>query len=227
MGSSFRSPPGGETDYPVMIPIGGWRCLVVGGGPVATRRVAGLLDAGATVTVVAPEVDAALERMEAVGLAVERRPYNEGEAAAYDLVVTATGVESVDRLVVADARSARALVASADTASSGTVRLPAVHRAGPVTVAVATGGASPAVAGWLRDRLASAVPHDMVTVVALAEEGRTELRASGRATHEVAWSVLLDEILPLIESGQVEEARAVVHRHCGPVAGPSSSAAGP
>jgi precorrin-2 dehydrogenase/sirohydrochlorin ferrochelatase len=230
MTGSVPPPPGPALDqadsgYPVVLVLTGRRCLVVGGGPVATRRAGDLVAAGAEVTVVAPEVDEEIARLAGGGdrsghglpgsLVVRGRPYRPGEAAGYQLVLTATGRPDVDRQVVADATAAGVLVNSADGAAPGTVRLPAVHRDGPVTVAVSTGGSSPALALWLRDRVVGAVPDGAATVAGLIDEARTELRAQGRSTEAVAWEPLLEELIPLAAAGRLDEARAVLARACG------------
>ncbi len=177
---------------------------------MAARKVRTLADAGARVTVVALDlaqpVDGADDLDELA--TVERRPYRSGEAAAFDLVVTATGDPAVDDAVVADARAARVLVNSADSSRPGDVRLPAVLHRGPVTVAVSTGGASPALARWLRDRITAALPTGLETVASLVEEARAEWRASGRPTGAVAWATLLDDhVVPLVEAGRIDDAR--------------------
>ena len=124
---------------------------------------------------------------------------------------TATGDPSVDGAVVADARAAGVLVNSADGDRPGTVRLPAVLRRGPVTVAVSTGGASPALARWLRDRIAGSLPPGLETVAELVDEARAERRGSGRPTDSVDWAALLDDVvLPLVEAGRIDEARAAL-----------------
>jgi precorrin-2 dehydrogenase/sirohydrochlorin ferrochelatase len=202
-------PPAG---YPVVLTVSGRRCLVVGGGPVAARRARGLLEAGATVTVVAPDVVPAIERLADGGtLEVARRPYRSGEAARYHLVLTATGVPEVDRSVVADAESAGVLVNTASGDAPGTVQLPAVHREGPVTVAVSTAGTSPALSRWLADRVAASLPANVVTIAELLDEARSTLMAAGRATGSVDWqAVLTESVVPLVEAGRIDEARAVL-----------------
>ncbi len=123
----------------------------------------------------------------------------------------------MDRQVIADATEAGVPVSGADGASPGTVQLPAVHRAGPLTVAVSTGGASPALARWVRDRLAAAVPAGVDVLAELLDEARTALREAGRPTESVPWPTLLDEeVGPLVEAGRIEEARAALRRACGP-----------
>jgi len=205
-----RSAPG----YPVVLYLAGRPCLVVGAGPVAARKARGLLEAGARVTVVAPRTGPAVEAMiEAGSVTLEARHYRGGEAARYHLVITATGDPSVDGVVVADAVAAGVLVDSADGDRPGTVQLPAVLRRGPVTVALSTGGSSPALARWLRDRIAETLPPGLPMVAALVEEARNEVRASGRATGSVEWAGLLDRVvLPLVEAGRIDEAREAL-RH--------------
>jgi siroheme synthase-like protein len=130
-------------------------------------------------------------------------------------VLTATGRPDVDAQVVADATAAGVLVNSADRAASGTVRLPAVHREGPVTVTVSTAGSSPALARWLRDRLVGAIPDGTAALAGLIDEARTALRRQGRPTESVAWEPLLDELVALAAAGRLDEARAALARACG------------
>lgn len=200
--------------YPVALDLRGRRCLVVGGREVAAAKAANLLSAGATVVVVAPEVDPAIGTLD---VTVERRPYRPGEAADYRLVLTATGRAEVDRQVFQDAERAGVWVNSADDPDHCSFLLPSIHRQGPVTVAVSTAGASPALAVWLRRRLEPTVGAEMGSLAQLLAEGRQQLVASGRPTASVDWAALLDGPLPeLVAAGRLAEARRLVAEACGP-----------
>ncbi len=199
--------------YPVVLDVVGRPWLVVGGGPVAARKAAGLVECGAEVTVVAPEIDPAVG---ALGVAVERREYEPGMAASYRLVVTATGVPEVDAAVADDAERAGVLVNSADDPAHCSFILPSVHRDGPVTIAVSTGGASPALAVWLRHRVARDTGPGMGQLAELLGEARRQMRAEGRSTESVDWAALLDGDLPaLVRSGDLDAARALLGRAVG------------
>ncbi len=173
-----------EPIYPVALRLTGRRVLVVGGGEVAARKVAGLVAAGADVTVLAPEMVAALE---VAGCALERRMYQRGDAAGYRLVVAATDDEAVNQAVYDDAEAAGVWVNVADRPERCSVLLPAVARDGRVVVAVSTGGASPALAGWLRDRLREAMPSGLDVVAEQLASERAARHAAGESTESVAW----------------------------------------
>lgn len=187
---------------------------MVGGGRVAARKVAGLAGAGAAVTVVAPRIDPVIESLaEAAtpGVRLQRRRYRAGEAAAYQLVLSATGVPEVDRAVAGDAAAAGRFVNVADDPEHCSFLLPAIHRTGRVSVAVSTEGASPALAGWLRNRLAAASGTELGQLADLLADARRRLRAAGRATGSVDWQALLDGPLPdLVRTGRLGEASALV-----------------
>ena len=137
--------------YPVNLVIEGRPCLVVGGGPIAARKVAGLLACGAVVTVIAPRVATEIEAWAAEGrVTLDRRPYRRGEVAGYRLVIAATDVPTSTRPSSSTARTAGVWVNAADDPASCSFTLPAVVRRGPLMVTVATGGHSPALARWLR-----------------------------------------------------------------------------
>ena len=192
--------------YPVGLVVDGRPCLVVGGGRVAARKVAGLVACGAVVRVIAPEVDDAIAAT--VGVTVERRPYAPGDVDGHWLVITATGDPTVDQRVHDDAVAARVWCNSADDPERCTFTLPAVHRQGPVVVTVATGGHSPALAGWLRDRLAADLGPEYATLAGLLSEARAEVQAAGRSTEDLDWRTALEpEMLELIRAGLIAEAR--------------------
>lgn len=179
--------------YPVGLVVAGRTCLVVGGGRVAARKVRGLVACGALVTVVAPSVVASLLSMD--GVVVERRPYRRGEAASYRLVVTATDDPVVDQAVFDDAEAAGVWVNSADDPERCSFTLPAVERRGPVTVAVATGGTSPALASWLRDRLAAALPEDVEALAAALASVRADVRSVLGTSEGLDWPGIIDDLV--------------------------------
>jgi siroheme synthase-like protein len=214
------NPPDGAPLYPVGLVVAGRRCLVVGGGRVAGRKIDSLLRCRAAVTVVAPAVHEAMAVLAQSGaiaavvgppLDVQIRPYERGEAAAYRLVVTATGDPAIDGAVHADAEAAGVWVNSADDTEHCTFMLPAVHRDGPVSVAVSTGGTSPALAGWLRGQVAAHLPPHVGELARLMGEARSRLRAHGVSTESVRWHEVLDGPVPeLVADGHLDGARAAL-----------------
>jgi siroheme synthase-like protein len=208
--------------YPVGLVVAGRRCLVVGGGKVAARKIRGLLQCGAAVTVVAPEAHEAIgvladegviSQIEGPPLDVQIRKYREGEAARFDLVFTATGDVDVDTKVHSDAEEAGVWVNSADDPAHSSFILPAVVRDGPVTVAVSTSGASPALATWLRDRLASYVQRGSGDLARLLNEARRRMKDSNIKTDVVDWKGLLNGPLPgVVAEGKLEEARKLIEQ---------------
>jgi siroheme synthase-like protein len=194
--------------------VGGRPCLVVGGGPIAARKVGGLLGCGAVVTVIAPDVCAAMTQL--TPLTVARRAYAAGDAAGFRLVVSATGIPAVDGAVYADAEAAGVWVNSADDVAHCTFILPSVHRDGPVSLAVSTGGTSPALAAWLRTRLAESGGPGLGELAGLLGQARQRLHDAGRSTERVDWSALLDGPLPaLVRAGERAQARALVEEATG------------
>ena len=198
------------TLYPVSLDVSGRACLVVGGGPVAARKARTLVECGAAVTVIAPTLSEDMEQLVPSLFTLERRCYG-GDASAFRLVVTATGLPDVDGAVCADAEGAGVWVNSADDPAHCSFILPAVHRDGDVTVAVSTGGRSPALASWLRTRLAALCGPGLGTLAELLGEARDRLRETGVRSDSVNWSELLDGPLPgLVQAGEMDQAREVI-----------------
>jgi precorrin-2 dehydrogenase / sirohydrochlorin ferrochelatase len=129
-------------------------CIVVGGGSVGLEKARGLLECGARVTVIAPEIVPEL-----LDLPVE---WIEGRYASWDLggawlAIAATPDRAVNRRVKEDAERLGIFCNVVDDPELCNLILPAVHRVDPIAVAVSTGGASPALAQRLRSEIAAVV----------------------------------------------------------------------
>jgi precorrin-2 dehydrogenase / sirohydrochlorin ferrochelatase len=144
--------------YMACLDLAGRDVLVVGAGSVAFEKIHGLLDVGAGVTVVAPQVSEPVEALaRARRVALIRGPYRASDLDGRFLVVAATSVTSVNQRVFADADARRMLCNVVDVPELCSLILPAVHRDDPIAVAISTGGASPALAQRLRDDIARLV----------------------------------------------------------------------
>ena len=140
--------------YMACLDLHGRPVLVVGGGTVALEKVRGLLECGARVTVVAPE---ALPELLELPVEWLPRAYHATDLRGRFLVVAATSSTPLNRRVYADAEARHLLCNVVDVLELCSVILPAVHREGPIAVAVSTGGASPALAQRIRDDVAAIV----------------------------------------------------------------------
>ncbi len=140
--------------YPMMVDLTGKRCLVVGGGTVAERKVTLLLECGADVEVVSPVTTARLGALAASGaMRVRRRPVRPSDLSDAFLVVVATDDPQVNREVAERVRTTGGLVNVADDPEACSFLVPSVLRRGDLTIAISTGGGSPALAKKLRQRL--------------------------------------------------------------------------
>lgn len=206
--------------YPASLLLEGRPCLVVGGGRVAVRKVEGLLAAGAVVTVVAPLID---DRLASMPVHLERRRYRRGEVSHYRLAFTATGLREVDRMVFDDGESAGVFVNAADDRASCSFHVPSAVRRGAVTVAVSTGGASPALAAWLCARIAEAVGPEYAELAELLARARAEVRARGVGTDTLDWAELIAGVLT---AGDDEDKAAAIVEAWVAGAGSTDTAAG-
>jgi siroheme synthase-like protein len=181
---------------------------------VAARKARGLLECRALVTVIAREVGTAMAEL--APLHIERRAYATGDAAAFRLVITATGIPAVDGAVYADAEAAGVWVNSADDVAHCSLILPSVWRDGAVTIAVSTGGSSPALATWLRGRVTAQCGPGLGELADVLGRARRSLHEAGRSTETVDWVALLDGPLPgLVHDGRWEEVRALIEAATG------------
>ncbi len=156
------------------------RALVVGGGTVAKRKVRALVEASFDVTVVAPEIEQGIRAM--AGVVCIERTYEPGDIEGHSLVFACTDAREVNRAVGEAASAAGLLVDVTDSQEESSFFTPAVHRDGGLTVAVSTGGASPALARQVLDRMVAALENGWAQRVEAARSERRE-RLAGRRSN--------------------------------------------
>jgi precorrin-2 dehydrogenase/sirohydrochlorin ferrochelatase len=140
--------------YPVFVNLEGKRCLVVGGGEIATRKVQGLLEADARVLVVSPTLSQALSALAARAVIVHQpRPFRRDDVLGCALVIGATDQPQVNRAVCEAAREGNIWVNIVDTPEACDFIAPAIVRRGDLQVAISTGGHSPTLAKRIRMQL--------------------------------------------------------------------------
>ncbi|MFI5043336.1 MAG: bifunctional precorrin-2 dehydrogenase/sirohydrochlorin ferrochelatase [Acidimicrobiales bacterium] len=184
----------------VELRLDGRRCVVAGGGRIGTRRAMLLIDAGAVVTVVAPEASEELRDLAAGGrLSLLARRFRPGDADGAVVVVAATDSAEVNEMVQHAAESAGALVHRADDAGSGDLLMPAVIRAGALRITVSSDGRAPAVTRWAAERLRGGIDglldldsEQLAMLVDIVAEVRAELAGSGRV---LDWRSALDRTM--------------------------------
>ena len=204
--------PRPSTPYPVSLCLADQPVLVVGGGPVASRKVEALTGAGARVTVVAPV--AVEEIAKHPDVVWQQREYRPPEAGTYRLVVTATNDPAVNSLVARDCDAANVFVNSADDPANCTFTLPSVARRSDLQVAVSTDGRSPALARWLRRRIEREIDSGYADLLDLLTQARAETRAVYGSSEVPGWDIALDDgLLELVRSGRTDEARSRLRGH--------------
>ncbi|WP_211278789.1 NAD(P)-binding protein [Parageobacillus galactosidasius] len=139
--------------YPVMLNIANQHVVVIGGGKVAERKIHGLLEAKANITVVAPTITSGIQQLEAAGKLIWRqKTFSPDDLEEAWVVIAATNNRDVNE-AVAKAAKPYQLINIADDPERSNFHVPAVIRRGRLTIAISTGGASPTIAQQIRRQL--------------------------------------------------------------------------
>jgi siroheme synthase-like protein len=201
--------------YPVLLHLQGRRAVIVGGGQVAARKCADLLAAAAQVTVISPALSPSLLALvDAERITWLDAVYAPGQLAALRpfLVIAATSAPAVNARVIADAQALGILAGAVDDTPGDFTGMAAVRR-GAITLAAATGGASPALAAHLRERLESAVGPEYETLAVWLAGLRPRVQQVLPSSEErrAFWRGLLQSsALAHLRAGDRAAARAVI-----------------
>jgi precorrin-2 dehydrogenase / sirohydrochlorin ferrochelatase len=211
-------PPGpGKVFYPMFVDIEGRRCLVVGGGPVATEKVEKLIDHGASVRLVAPETTPELAAMIASGAVAEHREgaYRPGDLDGCFLVIAATNLDAINRMVWQDAEARGLLCNVVDVPPLCNFIVPSIVRRGELALAVSTGGASPVVAKHIRRDLEEAYGPEWEALVDLLRDLRDELKSrypDMPSRRDAVERLMETDVVRRLADGDDDGARELAHR---------------
>lgn len=204
---------------PIFLDVSGKPCLVVGGGEVAERKVRGLLEAGAAVTLLSPELSAALAAIAERGLMrYLARPYRAGDLSGFTLVYAATDQPAVDRQVAAEAQELGIPINVADMPELCSFLAASVVRRGDLQIAISTGGSSPALAARLREELEAKFGPEYALLLEILRAVRTRLMASELDPGERARklrTLVASRLRECLGRGDYAAADATVFEHLG------------
>jgi len=202
----------GLLGYPVNLLVGGRRCVVVGAGRVAARKVDGLLAAGAAVHVVAPDVGPEIGALRDEGrVTVDERPFEPADLDRAWLATAATPDPTVNAAVYEAGQARRVFVNAADDPAHCSFMLMSAVRQGDLVVTIGTGGRSPALATYLKDHVATEMGPEWGVLLDLLADEREQARATGVSTETLDWRQALDSgILDLVRAGRVAQAKELL-----------------
>jgi precorrin-2 dehydrogenase / sirohydrochlorin ferrochelatase len=203
--------------YPVFLDLEGKRCLVVGGGAVAERKVQGLLDAKTDVVVVSPSLTDALRRWVTAG-AIHHfsRAFGDADVEGCALVIAATDRAEVNAQVAAAARRRGVWVNVVDTPAACDFIAPAVVRRGELQIAISTGGNSPTLAKRLRNGLEQLIGPEYGALVDVLGRLRAAMRRRGEPSEvrQATFERLVEASgLPLVAATPLSDQHGGSRRH--------------
>lgn len=198
--------------YPVLLDVLEKRCVVIGGGQVALRKVRTLLAHGAIVKVVSPELCQGLGQLAgAKGIEMIRREYQPGDLRGAFLVIAAA-TNDVNKKVADEAKQKEILLNVTDTPEQSNFIVPACFNRGDLTIAISTAGKSPALARKIRTGLKQHFDEEYANLVTLIEEVRSELKGRQIKVSSDNWqeALDLDILVSMLRTGQRQKAKAML-----------------
>jgi siroheme synthase-like protein len=199
--------------YPIFLSISGQRCVVVGGGLVALRKVTTLLEHGAKVEVISPDLCPELRQMAERGtISLLPRGYASGDLQGAFIAIAATDDDKINRKLSEEARKMGVLVNVVDDRELSDFIVPSYLRRGDITIAVSTAGKSPALARKIRTRLEKEFGVEYASLAPLIDEVRQELKGQGIKINGDAWqeALDLDVLTEMVRGGQGEKAKTIL-----------------
>jgi len=202
--------------FPLFIRLDGRACLVAGGGKVAGRKVDGLLEAGATVTVVSPEATAQIKALASQGrVAWRQKAFSPDDLHGFFLVMAATGDAAVNKRIAAACREQGILINVADESQLCDFFVPAVLRRGALSIAIATEGKSPLLASKIKADLEQIITEPYGEFLELLGRQRELIKKTvpdiGRR-EAIFRSLVYSDILDLLAAGKQDEAQERIQK---------------
>jgi precorrin-2 dehydrogenase/sirohydrochlorin ferrochelatase len=197
--------------YPVFIDVVDRTCVVIGGGKIGEEKVRKLLESGAKVSIISPEVTDGVRGLVASDgekVTWAQREYQRGDLKDAFIAIAATDDTRVNTQISEEANERNVLLNVVDVTHLCTFIAPSVARRGEVTIAVSTGGASPALARKFREELTASTLIEYADLAPLLSVARNELKEMGVKVAPDHWQTCItDDLLTMVQDGKDEEAK--------------------
>ncbi len=196
------------TFYPVFLNLTGRRCVIIGGGQIAEGKISKLLDSGAKIIVISPDATQDIRSFAERGqIELDLRKYQEGDLQGAFLVIAATNDRVVNQEIFEEAEKQDILLNAVDDMPRCSFIAPSIVEKGPVTVAISTGGASPALARKLRENMEVSSALDWADATGVLSKARQIIKDKQIAVDPQRWQCCMtDELLTMIQAGHENEA---------------------
>jgi siroheme synthase-like protein len=199
--------------YPILLNIQGRKCLVVGGGNVALRKVKALLEHGADVEVVSSTFCPELNQLATDGaIRAIQRDYKVEDLQHAFIAIAATDDAKTNERVAAEARRRGVLTNVVDDPKNSDFIVPSYFERGDVIIAVSTSGRSPALARKIRSELERNFKAEYEQLAIIADEVRSELKQQGITVSSDTWQQVLslNSLIELLRQGKNQEAKEIM-----------------
>jgi precorrin-2 dehydrogenase/sirohydrochlorin ferrochelatase len=194
--------------YPIYLNLTEKRCVLFGGGTVAEGKLINLKEAGAHIVVISPEVTPGIRQASIRGeLEWEVRTYRPGDLNGAFLVIAATNVSEVNRQIYQEADRLGVLLNVVDDSPLCNFIAPSIVKRGPVTLAISTGGVSPALARKMREILSADSVLEWADLANVLAQARFKVKKLGITIDPQRWQCSIDqELLQIAQGGREDEA---------------------
>lgn len=202
--------------YPIFIDLTEKRCLVIGGGRIAERKVKMLVEYGAKVSVISPELSLVLEQMARDGeIEIKKRKFTPGDTEGFTLVIAATNAKQVNAQIVEETKTNNILCNIVDRPDLCSFIAPSVIRRGPLQIAISTGGNSPALSKAIRQKIETEIGEEYGKLAELLGNLRDEIKeefSDNEAARSSIWGKIVysEEILSLLREGRYKEVQEII-----------------
>ncbi len=194
--------------YPVFLNLAGKRCVIIGGGTIAQGKIGGLLQAGCQITVISPDATPGIRQAAQRGdITWLERTYQPGDMEGAFIGVAATNVWHVNREIYEEAERLGVLLNVVDDPDLCSFIAPSVVKREPVTLAISTGGASPALARKLRETLARAEALEWADLADVLAQARRIIKEQRVVVDPERWQCCITRnLLDMVRDGRGQEA---------------------
>ena len=194
--------------YPVYLNLAGKHCVILGGGTIAQGKLAALRDAGANITVISPQSTDGIKRAAQRGqITLIQREYQPGDLEGAFIAVAATNVWHVNRQIYEEAEERGVLLNVVDDPDQCTFIAPSIVRRDPITLAISTGGASPALARKMRETLSEDKVLQWADLADVLAQARRVIKEKRTVIDPTRWQcAITEELLEMARDGREDKA---------------------